>query len=410
MKILFLTQYYPPESNAPAARVSVLARRWQQRGAQVTVLTGQPNHPEGVIYPGYRAGSLRREQDDGVEVLRVPVYVAPNAGVVKRSVAFGSFCLSASSLGPVLAQRPDVVIATSPQLLVGVAGAWVGLLRRAPFVLEVRDLWPDSIAAVGALRPGHPLIRGLHRIERSLYARADHIVVVSPPFRDALAERGVAPARISVIPNGVDSDFLAPPDPGRAGGMAAKWPGRFVIGYVGTLGMAHDLDTVLDAARALRDSRPEALFVLAGGGARRDALEDRVRREEIDNVEILGRIPRESVPDLLHRCDLSLVTLRDDPVFRSVLPSKIFESMGCARPILLAVDGEARRLVEGAGAGVFVRPGNPVELAAAIDSLIARPSHELRAMGAAGRTFVAQHYDRAALADRYLEILSRLIR
>ena len=404
MKILFLSQYYPPESNAPANRVSSLARYWASWGDEVTVLTGYPHHPEGRVYPGYRANRPRWEDDQAVRVLRVPIYATPNKGILKRSATYASFCLSAASLGALLSGRPDVVIATSPQFLCAVAGAWQALLKRRPFVMEVRDLWPESIVAVGALSARHPVVRGLTVVEETLYRRADRIVVVTPAFRRALMARGVPDAKLRVIPNGVDTELFRPaeevePNP---------YPGRFVVAFAGTVGMAHGLGTLLEAATWLREDRPEVLFVVAGEGAERAGLEERARKEGIDNVTFLGRIPRAEVPALLRRADLNLVMLRDTPLFRTVIPSKIFESMGCARPILIGVDGQAREIVEEAGGGVFFRPGDAEDLAACIRELAQSPER-LEAMGRSGRAYALEHYTRESLARRYRDLLSELV-
>ncbi|MCS6858100.1 MAG: glycosyltransferase family 4 protein [Sandaracinaceae bacterium] len=402
MRVLFVSQYFPPESNAPANRVSRLARSWATRhGLEVTVLTGFPNHPEGRIYPGFDARRPALDFEGPVRVIRTPIYMARNAGVIRRSLSYASFWASASLLGPWLVEEPpEVVIATSPQLLVGLAGAWLAHRFRVPFVLEVRDLWPDSVVAVGAMSEKNPGILVLRLLERAIYACADHVVIVAESFRDILIERGVSPERISFIPNGVDRDLFTPgpppePDP---------YPGRFVVCFAGTVGMAHGLATVLEAARMARPTMPELLFLVVGEGAERPALEERARKEGLDNVHFTGRLPREAIPPLLRRADLSLVMLRPDPLFRTVLPSKLFESMGCGRPILLGVDGEARRLVERAGAGVYFPPDNPRALLEAITRLRSQPE-ERKAMGERGHAFVVHHFDREALAARYAELL-----
>ncbi|MBN8610209.1 MAG: glycosyltransferase family 4 protein [Deltaproteobacteria bacterium] len=405
MKVLFVSQYYPPESNAPANRVSRLARAWaEEEGFDVTVLTGFPNHPEGRVYPGFDARRPLRERDGRVKVVRAPIYAAANAGVLKRSLAYASFCTSASSLGPWLVDRPDVVIATSPQLLVGVAGAYLAKLLRRPFVLEVRDLWPDSVVAVGAMTEDHPVVRGLHVIEESLYRQADHIVVVTESFREILAERGVAKDKLSFVPNGVDRDLFVPgpgPDPD-------PYPGRFVVCFAGTVGMAHGLGTVLDAAPIAKREMPEVLFLVVGEGAERKELEARAQREGLDNVVFTGRVPRERVPDLLRRAEISLVMLKDDPLFKTVLPSKLFESMGCARPMLLGVDGEARRLVERAEAGRYFVPSDPRALLEGIRALANDPALRDR-MGRAGHQVATTEFDRGVLAKRYAQVLRDIV-
>lgn len=409
MKILFVSQYYPPESNAPANRVSELAREWVRLGHEVTVLTTFPNHPEGRIYPGFRNGWPVTEDDQGVRVVRVPIYIAANRGFVRRSLAYLSFSVSAALFGIFRAGRPDLVIGTSPQLLVGVSAAWLGAVFRRPFVLEVRDLWPDSIEAVGALPPGHPVLKALHVVERWLYRRASAIAVVTESFRGVLTERGVDPARIAFLPNGLDGEFFGPePRPGDPIGENDPFPGKYVVCFAGTVGMAHGLGTVLDAAERLHN-KSEIVFLIVGDGAERKELEARVAASGLENVRFTGRIPRQQVAGLLRRADASLVMLRDSPLFHTVLPSKLFESMGCGRPILLGVDGEARRLVERAGAGLFFEPGSADALVHGIEQLRSDPARAA-AMGRSGREFTLAHFGRKAIAGKYIAFLHTFFR
>jgi putative colanic acid biosynthesis glycosyltransferase WcaI len=404
VKILFVSQYYPPESNAPANRVSTLARLWAKTGDEVTVLTGFPHHPEGKVHPGYCASRPLVERDQGVRIVRVPIYASPNKGFFRRSATYATFSISAALAGMPLAGRPDVVVATSPQILAAVAGAWHSIFRRVPLVLEIRDLWPESIVAVGVLSARNPIIRALTLVEEGLYALATRIVVVTESFRVALEGRGIDPARVRVIPNGVDMELFKPEE---VVDEAFEFAGRFVIVYAGTVGMAHDLGTMLEAA-ALLKTDPRFLFVVAGEGAKREELEARAAREGLDNVRFLGRLARERIPALLNRADLSLIMLRKSPLFHMVLPCKVFESMGCATPILLGVNGEARRLVERAGAGRFFQPGDPADLAQSVRELAADPI-ALSRMGDSGRRFVREHYRFEDLAAGYRALLDSVV-
>jgi glycosyltransferase involved in cell wall biosynthesis len=304
--------------------------------------------------------------------------------------------------------RPDVVLATSPQLLCAGAGRIVSAMRRRPFVFEVRDLWPESIVAVGALPARHPLVRGLEIVEEYLYRAADAIVVVTDAFRARLIERGIAAERLHVIKNGVDLQRFVPAARDTPLRAALGWQERFVVGYVGTHGMAHGLDAVLDVAKRLRE-RPEVRFLFVGEGAERGRLEQRARDEGIGNVRFLGSLPRDRMPEVYATLDLGLVSLRKAELFTTVLPSKIFEIAAMSRPILLSVDGEARALVESSGGGLFVSPEDVDAAADAIVRLAADPDLCAR-MGASGRTFVVREFDRDALALRYLDILSRVAR
>ncbi len=405
MKILYLSQYFPPEMGAPAARVSELSREWVRQGHDVTVMTGFPNHPTGVVPAEYRGQLIRREKVDGVRVVRVPIYAAPNKGFFRRVLNYISFNLSAAVIGPFLLERPDVIIATSPQFFTGIAGLWISWLKRSPMVFEVRDLWPRSIVEVGAMNKGSLAIRALEKLERFMYRRSDHIVVVTESFVDAIASQGVPRQKISVITNGVDLELFRPLDRARARTELGLPPG-FLATYVGTHGMAHGLGVVLDAAKRMGASGVQ--FLLVGEGAQKAALKQRAAEENIQNVTFWDQQPRDRVARIYAASDLCLVLLRDLPLFRTVIPSKMFEFMGAGRPILTTVDGESRAIIERAGVGVFCRPEQPDALASALTMLAADPDR-LASMGQAGRRYVEAHYSRPALASSYLQILGPMV-
>lgn len=408
MRILYLSQYYPPEPGAPAARVSELSRAWVRAGHEVTVLTGMPNHPTGVIPPEYRGRALVRETVDGVHVVRTWLYAAANKGRVRRSLAYVSYSASAALWGQLHVGRADVVLATSPQLLCACAGRVVAAAQRRPFVFEVRDLWPESIVAVGALPARHPVVRALEVVEEGLYRAADAIVVVTDAFRARLVERGVPAAKIHVVKNGVDLRRFVPASRDTALRASLGWKDRFLVGYVGTHGMAHGLDAVLEVAKRLR-ARGDVGFLFVGEGAERARLEKRARDEGIDDVRFLGSLPRERMPEVYATLDVALVPLRKTELFTTVIPSKIFEIAAMARPIVLSVDGEARAIVEASGGGVFVPPEDVDATAAALERLAG--DEALRAqMGARGREFVVREFDRDAIAARYLDLLARVAR
>lgn len=406
MRILYLSQYFPPEMGAPAARVHELSREWVRLGHRVTVLTGFPNHPKGVVPPEYLGRKFLRETVDGIAVVRLPIYVAANRGVARRSLSYLSYSLSASFLGPLVGGAPDVVIGTSPQFLTGLAGLWNGALRRVPFVFEVRDLWPRSIVEVGALKAGSIGIRLLEKLETFLYRTSDHIVVVSESFVDEIAAHGIDRKKLSVVTNGVDLDLFRPGDRDQARGRLGI-PEGFLVTYVGTHGMAHGLATVLDAAKKLADSGVR--FLLVGEGAEKQMLQARARAEHIENVSFWDQRPREEVASILAASDVCLMTLRDRPLFRTVIPSKMFEFMAAARPIVSTVDGESRRILDRASAGIFSPPEDADTLAKLLSKL-ADGGETLGEMGRRGRAYVEAHYSRPALARLYLEVLDRVIR
>lgn len=398
LHILYLCQYFPPEMGAPAARAFEFSRRWVEAGHRVTVICGIPNHPTGTVYEGYRVRWRTVERVEGIDVHRMWVYVTANAGMLRRSINYLSFGITAV-LGALRLRDVDVCIASSPQFFVGLAGVLLRTLRRSPLMLEIRDLWPDSIQAVEAAGEGM-LLRVLRRVERFMYRRADRICVVSPAFRDHIEACGVDPARIVTIPNGVSTRlFEAARSERRA--LLARVEGKFIVAYIGTHGMAHALETAIDAARLLRgESDIHLLFV--GEGARKETL--RRCAHDLNNVTFLDRMPRESVAQLLREIDVALVLLRDTPLFRTVIPSKMFEIMGSARPIILGVEGEARRILEEAEAGIAIPPENAEALAAAILRL--RDDGELReGFGRNAYRFVRENYDLDLLARKYLEQL-----
>ena len=404
MRILFLSQYFPPEPGAPAARVSELSRAWVREGHQVTVLTAMPNHPTGVVAPEYRRRALVRESIDGVDVVRTWIYAAANKGRVRRSLAYASYATSAVLWGQLHTHTPDIVVATSPQLLCACAGRVAAGTHHVPFVFEVRDLWPESIVAVGALPAHHPVVRGLEVVERALYRAARRIVVVTDAFQRRLVERGIPASKIHVVKNGADLRRFVPADRRTHLRTTLGWDDKFVVAYVGTHGMAHGLDAVLDVAKRLRP-RDEVRFLFVGEGAERSRLEQRARDEGIANVRFLGVLPRDRMNEIYATTDLALVPLRKSELFTTVIPSKIFEIAAMERPILLSVDGEARCIVEDSGGGVFVPPEDVDAMAGEI-ARFADDRGRGRAMGTRGRDYVKREFDRDMLARRYLEVLA----
>lgn len=401
MHILYVSQYFPPEMGAPAARVHALAKEWVRQGHQVTVLTGFAQHPVGIKAPEDRRKITRREEKDGINVVRSYIYAAPNQGTVKRMLTYASFMTSAAVIGSVRVRRPDVVIGTSPQLLCGLAGYMLAKRFRIPFVFEVRDLWPESIIAVDAMKE-NGLIRGLKKLSRFLYCHSDRIVTVGNGYQRAIERLyEVPPARFDVIPNGLDTGLFVPGERNNDIRKKFGWGDQFVAMYIGTHGMAHALHSVVETAKLLRD-RPDILFVFVGEGAEKQKLKQLAAEWDLDNVQFLDQQPREEISNFYAACDIGLVCLRDTDLFQEVLPSKIFEYLGMEKPVLVSVKGDARELIEAAGAGEFVPPEQPVALADAITRSASDPER-LAAMGRAGRKYVIDNYDRQVLAKRYLD-------
>lgn len=410
VKILYVSQYFPPEMGAPAARVSELSRAWAEQGHEVRVLTGFPNHPTGVVPPEYRGRIRMRERWGPVEVLRTWIYATPNRGVVRRSLAFVSFAASSVGLGTLEPHVRDaeVVVATSPQFLCAVSGWVLSRLLRVPYVLEIRDLWPASVVEVGALSARHPVVLALEQVERFLYEQADLLVSVTDSFCEVWTEQGIDPAKMRVIKNGVDLRRFQPgPRQGEARCALGLGEDDFLVSYIGTHGMAQRLDTLLDAAERLRDD-PRIHVLLVGEGAERARLMAEAQARGLSNLRFLGQQPRDAIPGLIAASDLVAVILREAPLFEKVIPSKMFEIMGCARPIVLGVRGEAEALLREAGAGWVVPPEDPDALAEAIRLAKADPE-ERRRRGEAGLAFAREHYDRDVLARRYLDELEALV-
>jgi glycosyltransferase involved in cell wall biosynthesis len=397
---------------APAARAAELSRLWAREGHEITVLTGFPNHPTGVVPPVYRKQLRRmvvREYLDGVDVLRTWLLPLPNRRSYERVLNYSSFLFSAAVVGSFL-ERPDVVIATSPQLLVGLAGWWISRLKAVPFVFEVRDLWPESLAAVGVGNPNSILHRTLAAVANFLYRNADHIVVVTSAFKTYLVEHGqVAEEKISVIENGVNTHLFCPHSPSEEIRRQIAAEDKFVVSYIGTMGMAQGLETVLDAARILQSRAPNVRFMLVGEGAEKQALVSRAISMGLDNLTFLDQQDREKVPAFICSSDVCLVMLKKADLFKTVLPSKLLEFMACGRPVLLGVNGEARRIMDDAGAGIFVEPENAEDLADKIVQLAANPGlREVLARN--GRAYVVRQFSRQQTASRYITVLQNLLR
>jgi glycosyltransferase involved in cell wall biosynthesis len=410
MRILYVSQYFPPEMGAPAARAAELSRHWALQGHEVTVLTGFPNHPTGVVPPEYR-GELRRlvvrERSDGVNVVRTWLLPFPNRKAHERILNYSSFCASAATTGLFLSP-PDLVIATSPQLLVALSGWWLAKCKRVPFVFEVRDLWPESLAAVGMGRESSLLYGALSKIAGFLYRRCDHVVVVTPAFKDHLVEHWQVPReKISVIENGVETQLFAPTAPAdmrRKLGIDEK----FVVSYIGTMGMAHGLETVLEAAAQLREHSPEILFLLLGEGSEKERLALLAGERGLSNVRFLDQKPREKIPAYICASDVCLVLLKKNELFKTVLPSKMLEFMSCGRAVILGVDGQARGILEEARGGLAIDPENARALANAI-CLLASNRKMAEAMGQEAREYIVRNFSRQQTAERYIRVLERML-
>ncbi len=403
LKILFLTDNFPPEGNAPASRTYEHAVQWVKAGHGVTVITTAPNFPEGRLFEGYKNRWYSVEDMNGIRVVRVKTYITANSGFAKRTLDYMSFMVMGFLAG-LIQKRPDVVVGTSPQFFTVCATWLLSVFKWRPFVFELRDLWPASIKAVGAMGESR-IIRILERLEMFLYRRADLIVSVTHSFKTELIARGIESDKIEVVINGVDLDRYSPRQKDQAMAREFGLEGKFVIGYIGTHGMAHALHRVLETADLLRD-RKEIVFLLVGSGAQRDELVAQATEMGLDNVRFVSRQAKDDMPRVWSLCDISLIQLKNSPLFESVIPSKIFEAMGMGLPIILSLPkGEASGIIQRSGAGVVIPPEQPEILAQTVIRLFENRD-ELGGLAKASLA-AAQGHSREGQARRMLVVLEK---
>ena len=405
MRILFISHYFPPEVNAPASRTHEHCRKWADDGHDVTVITGVPNHPTGQLFGGYKNRFLQEEQVDGIRVIRTWMLLTSNAGFVKRILNFVLFALI-SIVASFKVKNPEVVIATSPQFFCGLAGAAVAKIKRRPFILEVRDLWPKSIVELDQLGEG-PALTFLEWLERKMYHSADGIVVNTRAFVDHIAQLGYPSDRIEIVYNGIDANLFKPQPPSNELRARFDLEGRFSVGYLGTLGLAHGLRTLLEAAEVLR-SQPEIVFLLIGDGAEKKKLESIVRERKLKNVRLIGLQPREMMPAWIATTDILLVSLRDLPVFETVIPSKIFEFLAQERPVIVAARGEIRSMTEASNVALTINPEDPGALVDAIQEIRNEPE-VAEARAKAGRSWVEENFVRTELAKKMMNFIEECV-
>ncbi len=382
--------------NAPATRTYEHCRQWVNDGHKVTVVTCAPNHPQGRVYAGYRNQVFQRETIDGISVVRVWTFVTANEGFFKRTLNYLSYMCS-SILVSLLLPKSDVVLSTSPQFFNGLAGYVVSRLLRIPWILEIRDLWPESIVAVGAIR-NPAVIKMLEWVERFAYRKADRIVPVTDAFKTYMLSKGIEAGKIVVVKNGVDLAQYAPLD--ETGSLAEELgvKGKFVVSYFGTHGMAHHLETILHAAQRLKNSK-DIVFLMVGDGAERQALVRMRNAMALDNVMMLEQQPKSRMRELWAVSSVSLVLLKKSDLFKTVIPSKIFESLAMAKPIILGVEGESAEIIQAAQAGICIEPEQADDLADRVLELSQKPEW-CRRLGRNGRTYVVEHFDRTVLAGK----------
>jgi glycosyltransferase involved in cell wall biosynthesis len=391
MRLLFVTHYFHPEVGAPQTRILETARRLRARGHAVTVLTGMPHYPDGVVPDDYRRRLLVREDLDWISVVRTAGLAAPNRGFARRLADHATYAVTGVLASPLAGRAgADAIIGETPPLFTAAAAVLIARARRTPLVLNVADLWPESAVQLGALE-NRAAIRAAEALERYAYRHAAMITVPTPGMRRTLLARGEPPEKVRHLPNAVDVERF-PVSPADTSTVLR-------VVYCGTVGMAQGVGTLIEAIRRLRGRGGQIELVIAGDGAERPALEALARSGGHDGVRFEGRIPRERVPGLLASADVTVLSLRDVPLFEDALPTKLLEYMAAGRPVVAAAAGEAAEVVAAAGAGLACRPEDPDDLARALET-VAQDPEQRRAMGANGRRFVEERFSRAAFVER----------
>mgnify|MGYP001160652305 FL=1 len=403
MHILFLTDNFPPEVNAPASRTFEHCRDWVRARHQVTVVTCAPNFPQGKVYEGYQNRLWQSEEMDGIRVIRVWSYITANEGFAKRILDYVSFMISAV-MASLFIRGVNVVVGTSPHFFT-VCGAYlVSRMKRIPFVFELRDIWPESIKVVGAMGDS-PIISLLEKVEMFLYRKAARIISVTKSFKRVLVGRGVDEGKIDVVTNGVDLSGFGPRKKDSALTARFGLEGKFVAGYVGTHGMAHALESILEAAARVgkMECGDSYHFILLGNGARKQTLMAQAAQMGLTNVVFIDTVPKAEVARYWSLLDVSIIHLRKTALFTTVIPSKLFECMGMGIPVLHGVAGESADIVAKEGVGLTFEPENAVELCDKLEML--RQDKDLYRRCHENCLIAARRYDRSALAGRMLKIL-----
>lgn len=405
MHIVLITHYFPPEVNAPAQRAYEHARIWVEKGHKVTIVTAAPSHPYGKLYEGYTNRTVR-EIDDGIHLIRLRTILGANKGVFRRSLNYFSFMWAVQSYRNQL-RDADIVISTSPQFLCGLSGKAVAKAAGVAWILEIRDIWPDSIVAVGATRK-NLITKLLGALAARAYRQCDKIISVSPGYKEHFIQNNIPAEKIALIPNGVTLSPIT--EAARFDDFPCLAPikGRFIIGYVGTFGMAHRLLTVLRAAKAMKN-RSDVGFLLVGSGAERDTLAGYIQQHNLENVVLMEQQPQQAVQKLYSLIDASIVHLKKHDVFTTVIPTKLLEAMANGKPVLLGAEGTARKILTKANAGLAFEPENSASLVEAIDTLRKSPE-SVKQFSANGKSYVSEHFDRRQMALKYLDVMSALLK
>jgi glycosyltransferase involved in cell wall biosynthesis len=401
MKILFITDNFPPEVNAPATRTYEHCKEWIKNGADVTIITCAPNFPHGHVYEGYKNQFYQKEMIDGIQVIRVWSYISTNSGFIKRILDYTSFAFMAFGVG--LFQKHDVIIGTSPQFFTTWAAWGIAKIRRKPWVFELRDIWPESIKTVGAMQESRVLDM-LEKIELALYRSSDKVIAVTDAFKANLISRGIDESKIEVVTNGSNMELFSPREKDKVLLKKLHLEEKFIVGYLGTHGMAHSLDFVVRSIGKITDEDIHFLFV--GDGAMKQTIIDLVKSLSLSNITFLDPISKDEMPRYLSIIDVSLAPLKRSDNFKTVIPSKIFEASAMGKPTLLGVEGQAQEIIEKYHAGICFIPEDENDFVEKV--LVLKNDIEFYTSCMQGCGELAKAYDRKKLADKMLNILKKI--
>ena len=408
MRLLILSQYYKPE---PIPKPSDLAQGLKERGHEVTVITGFPSYPNGRLYEGYRLRLLKKETIDGIPVIRTFEYAYHGRRAIGRFLNYLTFMLSAP-LGLFFAPPFDVIYVWHPPLTVGIAAWMISFIRRVPFVYDVQDIWPEAAVLSGILKPGF-VVRCLSRIEKFVYSRAAHLLVVTQGAKDNLVSKGVRPEKITPMPHWIDEKMFASPDESKRQEVRRekRWDGRFVVLFAGNLGLVQGLDTVIECAE-LCAQEAGALFVFIGDGSNKSLLIDLAKSKGLleRNIQFIERQPMEKMHSFFCAADVLLVHLKHSELSNYVIPSKTMAYLASGKPILMAMAGAAADLVREANAGLVVAPECPSAMAAGVRALAAMTSHALHAFGENGKSYLLNHFAKPVVVPLYESLLLQVAR
>lgn len=404
MKIVVICHYFPPEIGAPSARLYEMSKRWVELGNEVHVVTCFPNHPTGIIPNEYKGMKYKLENMDGIYVHRNYVYATPNKGFVKKTLGHISFMISSVLISMKKIENPDVIITSSPTFFSMFSGYWFSLRKKADFILEIRDLWPAAMIELGVMKEGF-ITKILEKMELFLYRKSKKLIMVTKAFKDNVVNRGIDEDKVYVITNGVNQELFYPKE--KSIELITKYnlQNKFVISYVGAHGISQNLSTILEVAKRL-EAHENMVFLFVGEGAEKDKLKQIVKEKKIGNVQFVDAQPKELIPEFYNISDICLIPLRNVELFKTFIPSKMFEIMACGIPIVASLEGEAAQILKESKAASIVKPDNSDEIAEAIEDLI---NHKERynQMKANGPNFVHENYSRDMLAEKYLEIIKK---